>query len=242
MENIDAEKFFMEQESVDFVFEVKQVPSNNVETESKEKKESQHKKLLDENYQNHSIQSFDYSYYPNHLKATPADSKSKKDKKMEHIRTLDCFKNSKSNGYIANKINPVFTNQFAYLNRNKLVNRRIVIRKNIQNSLGLKSYTSPYIKDLLAIKSKIDTEYKLANPIGFYYTDDLDTFSEHEYNKNEDTEYQIHLVPQNSVFMASLNAEILQNKDLKKRTWYNNEAKKLFKGSKSTKSVVIIEK
>lgn len=242
MENFDAEKSFMEQESVDFVFEVKQVASNNSKAETKEKIDNHQQKLLDENYLNRSIQSLDYSYYPNQAKAKPADTKSKLNKKTEHITTVDCFKNSKSNGYISNKINPIFSNDFAYLNRNKLVNRRIVIRKNIQNSLGLKSYTSPFIKDLLTIKSQIDTEYKLANPIGFYYADDSDTFSEQEYNINEVGKSRIQLVPQNSVFLASLNSEMLQNKDLKKRAWYNNEAKKLFKGSKSSKSVVIIEK
>lgn len=240
-ENID-EKFLLEQESVDFVFEVKQRLSKEVEQEAKEKLENQHKKLLDENFLNRSIQSFDYSYYPNQFRAKVSQIKPKTNPKMERSVTLDCFSRSKSNGFVANKINPILDNDFAYLNRNKLVNRRLILRKNIQNSVGLKSYTSPYVNDFLTIKNQIDTEYKLANPIEFYFVEESDTFSENDYNKTENTESQQHLDPQNSVFLASLNKNPQENRDLKKRTWYTNEAKKFYKSSKSAKPVVIIEK
>lgn len=240
-ENID-EKSLLEQESVDFVFEVKQRLSKDAEQQAQENLENQHKKLLDEHYLNRSIQSFDYSYYPHQFKLKHAETKPKLNQKSERSCTLECFGRSKSNGFVANKINPVLDNEFAYLNRSKLVNRRLALRKNIQNSLGLKSFTSPYIEDFLTIKNQIDTEYKLANPIEYFFADESDTLSEKNYNKNENSESHIHLDPQNSVFLASLNTEVQQNRDLKKRAWYTNEARKFYKGSKSVKSVVIIEK
>lgn len=40
-----------------------------------------------------------------------------------------------TNGFLLNKINPVFDPDFMYLNRNKLVNRRLALRKRVSNSI-----------------------------------------------------------------------------------------------------------
>lgn len=54
-------------------------------------------------------------------------------------------------GYFTNKINPSLVDDFSYLNRNKLVNRRMAIRKQMKNSSGLiaisKTHPNYYYKN-----------------------------------------------------------------------------------------------
>ena len=63
-------------------------------------------------------------------------------------------------GYFVNKINPSLVDDFSYLNRNKLVNRRMAIKKQMMNSPGL----VPIIKHYDNYTKKNEGEFTLANP------------------------------------------------------------------------------
>lgn len=65
-----------------------------------------------------------------------------------------------TNGFVTNKVNPLMNNEFAYLNRNKSVNRRLAIKKQIKQSAGLKSITKSYPN-----YNKPASEFTLANPL-----------------------------------------------------------------------------
>ena len=66
-----------------------------------------------------------------------------------------------TNWLVTNKVNPVMKNEYAYLNRNKLVNRRLIIKKIFSNSDGLKALGK--LTDDLE-RSKIKSDFLLANP------------------------------------------------------------------------------
>ena len=63
-------------------------------------------------------------------------------------------------GYFVNKINPSLVDDFSYLNRNKLVNRRMAIRKQMRNSAGL----VPISKHHENYTKKNESEFTMANP------------------------------------------------------------------------------
>jgi hypothetical protein len=73
-----------------------------------------------------------------------------------------------SNGYLAMKVNPTTLQDFAYLNRNKLVNRRLSLRKQMTSSC-LKGI-SILPQEFEALKT-IDAEFALGNPNGFNNSD-----------------------------------------------------------------------
>ena len=59
-----------------------------------------------------------------------------------------------------NKINPgLISSEFSYLNRNKLLNRRLVIKKQMENSRGLQ----PIIRQNSNF-SKATNSFQIANP------------------------------------------------------------------------------
>lgn len=65
-----------------------------------------------------------------------------------------------TNGFLLNKINPgTSSNQFAYLTRNKLINRRLSIKKQMDNSSGLQ----PIIKTNQNY-NKATSAFRVANP------------------------------------------------------------------------------
>ncbi len=73
-----------------------------------------------------------------------------------------------SNGFLAMKVNPTFINEFSYLNRNKLVNRRLSLRKQMHSST-LKAI-SILPEEFESIKSV--GEFALGNPNGFNKLDE----------------------------------------------------------------------
>lgn len=75
-----------------------------------------------------------------------------------------------SNGFLAMKVNPTIINDFAYLNRNKLVNRRLAIRKQM-NSSALKAIS--ILPDEFE-STKSFGEFALGNPHGLNNADDQD--------------------------------------------------------------------
>lgn len=260
MESLDDKSTLLDQESIDFVFNIvtQRVNTKNVNldavseknSDQKTEMESQHKKLMEENYLNRSLQSFDYSYYPAQIKNIKKKEEKNLNikKEIQRSATLDCFSTkANSNGFLSTKIKPVLDTQFAYLNRNKLVNRRLIIRKHFQNTSGLQSITNPYINEFPTINKKISTEFKLANPIEIFFTDEeSDPEIESEYaHLNKDVSNN-HPEQTSNILFASLNTDYIpvENKNLKKRNWYNNEAKKFYRSNHSHKSasVVIIEK
>ena len=65
-----------------------------------------------------------------------------------------------SNGFVAQKVNPTTITDFSYLNRNKLVNRRLALRKQLTQS-GLKSIS--ILPDEYE-NAKAFSEFALGNP------------------------------------------------------------------------------
>ena len=103
MESLDDKSTLLDQESIDFVFEItqrintKHVNLDAVSEKNSDQKtelESQHKKLMEENYLNRSLQSFDYSYYPAQVKSIK-----KKEEKNLHMKNNELT----FYGYLLNK-------------------------------------------------------------------------------------------------------------------------------------------
>lgn len=89
--------------------------------------------------------------------------------------------------------------EFSYLNRNKLVNRRLAIKKTLQNSMGLQSWTNPYINND-AQNTKLSSEFTLANPADLYIRDDVSVDSSNYYYNNNHEQL-------NNTFLTSSNNE-----------------------------------
>jgi hypothetical protein len=67
-----------------------------------------------------------------------------------------------TNGFCSFKINPTINNEFAYLNRNKLVNRRLAIKKQNDYSLGLVSISKNHVeKSTLKNNQKLLSDFAL---------------------------------------------------------------------------------
>jgi hypothetical protein len=64
-----------------------------------------------------------------------------------------------TNGFTMSKINPGTTSDLSYLNRNKLINRRLTIRKHIESSSGLHAIIKPN-----STYNKTSTGFRIANP------------------------------------------------------------------------------
>lgn len=69
-----------------------------------------------------------------------------------------------SNGFLSKKVNPIVETDFAYINRSKLVNTRLAIKKQMKSSPGLQAITKSYPN-----YNKIESEFTLANPIELDY-------------------------------------------------------------------------
>jgi hypothetical protein len=64
-----------------------------------------------------------------------------------------------TNGFTSTQVNPGRSSELSYLNRNKLVNRRLTIRKHIENSSGLQAIIKPN-----STYNKASSGFRIANP------------------------------------------------------------------------------
>ena len=147
-----------------------------------------------------------------------------------------------SNGFLAMKVNPTIINDFAYLNRNKLVNRRLAIRKQM-NSSALKAIS--ILPDEFE-RTKSFGEFALGNPHGLNNSDDQDlTFFISDQQDNADpviiTPDSLRLLDGMINVDSEMNIQGAANSFENINTAVNEEIQKQPRLMKSS-SIVILEK